>query len=223
MIFDLADETLTLSDNALFLDENTVFRLEDEEAQPIDFDDEEVINTTGILEEVKQNIYKALIYYWNDSSDLGLVAVLLDPHYKDLDFLCDDSEKQLIIQKLHDEFSKLKKQASELFTCPTLPNTELATQSHKKYLQQRQMKRQKKDKMVSDLQNLDEIFKYLSLPLALSTENPLDCKRSFSDAGNLISSKRTSLDLNLAGQMLFLKKNLKAMRVFAPEWDNNES
>ncbi|CAG8488580.1 1918_t:CDS:2 [Scutellospora calospora] len=193
MIFDLAGKTLT-SDNTLFLNEDTVFGLEDEEAQPIDFDDEEVISnitkkkilikapldTTGILEEVKQNIYEALIYYWNDPSDLGLAAVLLDPRYKDLDFLEDDSEKQLIIQKLRDEFSELEEHVPELSTCPTLSNTEPATRSHKEYLQQRKLKRQKKDKMVSELQNLDEISKYLSLPLALT------------------------------------------MRVFAPEWETQE-
>jgi len=38
-------------------------------------------------------------------------------------------------------------------------------------------------------------------------------------AGNLISAKRTNLDTNLAGQMLFLKRNIDKMRVFAPEWD----
>jgi hypothetical protein len=97
----------------------------------------------------------------------------------------------------------------------------------------------------------DEITNYLSLPLALETENPLDwwrirlknfpklakivqkylaipatsvsSERLFSDAGNLISAKRTNLDTNLAGQMLFLKRNIDKMRVFAPEWDEAET
>ncbi|CAG8683012.1 31839_t:CDS:2, partial [Racocetra persica] len=145
MIFDLAGETLISSNNTLFLDKNTVFRSEDEETLPIDFDDDKIIS---ILEKVKQNIYKALIYYWNNPSDLGLTVALLDLYYNDLDFLDNDSEKQLIIQKLCNKFSELEKQAPELSVCSTLSNTEKsAIQSHKKYLQQCQMKKQKKNKM----------------------------------------------------------------------------
>ncbi|CAG8740226.1 25360_t:CDS:1, partial [Racocetra persica] len=67
---------------------------------------------TGILEKVKENIYNALICYWNDPNDLGLMAALLDPHYKSLDFV-DDDEKQLTIQKLRDEFDELEEPTSE--------------------------------------------------------------------------------------------------------------
>ena len=118
--------------------------------------------------------------------------------------------------------------------------------SHKEYHQ----RRQKKIKKAVPVVILDEITNYLSLPSALETENPLDwwrvrsqnfpklakfarkylaipatsvsSERLFSDAGNLISAKRTNLDTNLAGQMLFLKRNIKAMQVFAPEWDEDE-
>ena len=96
----------------------------------------------------------------------------------------------------------------------------------------------------------DEVTNYLSLPLVSETEDPLDWwrmrsqnfpklakfahkylaipaifvsnERLFSDAGNLISAKRTNLDTKLAGQMLFLKRNIKTMKVFAPEWDEDE-
>ncbi|PKY59335.1 hypothetical protein RhiirA4_481988 [Rhizophagus irregularis] len=81
---------------------------EDVETHPIDFDDDEVISnitkksisiknsldTTGVLEKVKQNIYNALIYYWNIPNHLGLMAALLDPHYKNLDFIEIDIEKE---------------------------------------------------------------------------------------------------------------------------------
>ena len=45
----------------------------------------------------------------------------------------------------------------------------------------------------------------------------------FSDARNLINTKRTNLDTKLVGQLLFLKKNLNMMQVFAPEWDEDET
>lgn len=173
---------------------------------------------------------------------------MLDPRNKGLDFLGDDSEKQLTIQRLHDEFSKLEEQTSELSIHPTPTNTESSMRSHKGYLQQRQLKRKKKDKSVSDSQILDEISSYLLLPSAPSTEDPLgwwkkhldkfpklariarkylaipatsvSSERLFSDAGNLISSKRTSLDPALVSKMLFLKRNMNTMQVFAPEWNS---
>jgi len=49
----------------------------------------------------------------------------------------------------------------------------------------------------------------------ISNVRSVSSERLFLDAGNLISAKRTSLDTNLAGQMLFLKKNINTMRVFA--------
>ena len=52
------------------------------------------LNTTGILKKVKQNIFNALIYYWNIPSNLGLIAALLDPRYKNLNFLKVDAEKE---------------------------------------------------------------------------------------------------------------------------------
>lgn len=75
MIFDLATEMPSNIEE--FLNEDTVFESEAAEIRPIDFDDDEIISnitkksisiknpldTTGVLEKVKQNIYNALIYY----------------------------------------------------------------------------------------------------------------------------------------------------------------
>jgi hypothetical protein len=105
MIFDLATEVLSNNDD--FLNEDTIFGSEALKIQQTNFDDDEVIsnitkkkisiknplNTVSILEKVKQNIYNALIYYWDIPNDLGLIAALLNPRYKNLDFL-DDDEKQ---------------------------------------------------------------------------------------------------------------------------------
>ena len=113
------------------------------------------------------------------------------------------------------------------------------------------MKNKKGDRLVPNTTITDEITNYLSLPIALETENPLtwwqsqlqmfpklskivrkylaipatsvSSERLFSDAGNLINTKRTNLDTKLVGQLLFLKKNLNMMQVFAPEWDEDET
>ena len=62
------------------------------------------------------------------------------------------------------------------------------------------------------------VQKYLAI-LATSVSS----ERLFSDARNLINTKRTNLDTKLVGQLLFLKKNLNMMQVFAPEWDEDET
>jgi len=207
------------------------------------------LDTTGVLEKVKQNIYNALIYYWDIPSDLGLMAALLDPRYKNLDFIEIDTEKERIIEKLRDEIGEVEVPESEILDDPVpFIDGESSIRSHKEYRQRRQKKIKK---AISNVVIYDEVTNYLSLPLALETEDPLDwwrirsqnfpklakiarkylaipatsvsSERLFSDAGNLISAKRTNLDTKLVGQMLFLKRNIKTMKVFAPEWDENET
>ncbi|CAG8706944.1 5843_t:CDS:2 [Rhizophagus irregularis] len=211
MIFDLATEVPSNNDD--FLNENTIFGSEALEIQQTDFDDDEVIsnitkkkisiknplNTVGILEKIKQNIYNALIYYWDIPNDLGLMAALLDPRYKNLDFL-DDDEKQRIVQKLRSELGGVKTSTSEPLNNPSTPlNAESSMRSHKEYRQRIAQK-------------------YLAVPAT-----SVSSERLFSDAGNLINTKRTSLDTNLAAKMLFLKRNLNTMHAFASEWNDEMS
>ncbi len=89
------------------MNENIIFRSKDAEGQPIDIDDDEIVsnitkkkiliknllNITGVLKEIKKNIYNALIYYWNISNEFGLIAALLNPHYKNLDFVDNEDKK----------------------------------------------------------------------------------------------------------------------------------
>ena len=182
-------------------------------------------------------------------SNLGLMAALLDPRYKNLDFLEIDDEKEQIIQKLRNEIGEVEVPGPEILDNPA-PSQDIdsSIRSQKEYRQRRQKKIKK---AVTNVVISDEVTNYLSLPLALETEDPLNwwkirfqnfpqlakfarkylaipatsvsSERLFSDAGNLISVKRTNLDTKLVGQMLFLKRNIKTMQVFAPEWDEDET
>jgi hypothetical protein len=86
------------------------------------------------LEKVKQDIYNALIYYWDISSDLSLIAALLDPRYKNLDFVEIDTEKERIIQKLCNEIGRVEVPRSEILNNPA-PSIDLESsmRSHKEY------------------------------------------------------------------------------------------
>ncbi|CAG8781837.1 21186_t:CDS:2, partial [Cetraspora pellucida] len=113
MIYDLANEAI--SNNDLFSDENTVFELKAEEIQPIDLDNDEIIS----------NITKKRILIKNPLDTT-------DPRYKSLDFLGNDSDKQLVIQKLCNEFNNLEEPVSNIPTNPAPSNAESSICLHKK-------------------------------------------------------------------------------------------
>ncbi|CAG8513982.1 9083_t:CDS:2, partial [Diversispora eburnea] len=138
LIFDLTCESPL--NNINYFDENTIF-----ETKPftnellIEIEDEIISNiskrkvsiknpldTTGILKKVKNNIYFALIYYWNFSNDIKLMASLLDPCFKTLDFVESEDEKMRIIQKLHNklDLNNLSPVESSSSTIPLTNNTE---------------------------------------------------------------------------------------------------
>ena len=266
LIFNLATHSEDLPSNDVdYQNEDTIF----EEAADVEIDNEEIIsnitkkkisikdplNTEGVLHKVKNNIYNALLYYWDTPSDTGLMAALLDPRYKELDFLELEDQRDKIIQKLRNEFNELESNNSNKSTpavepsSPTIPfpDAESSLRSQKKYRQHRQSKNHKK---TCTPIIIDEVNNYLSMPTALETEDPLDwwrvraelfpnlsqiarkylgipatsvsSERLFSHAGSLISAKRNRIGTGLVGQMLFLKRNIRAMEVFAKEWDEEE-
>ncbi|PKK58597.1 hypothetical protein RhiirC2_720406 [Rhizophagus irregularis] len=101
------------------------------------------LNTEGVLHKVKNNIYNALVYYWDTPSDIGLLAALLDPHYKELDLELEDKKNE-IIQKLRNEFNKLNSDNSNNTTPVTpvaepsnlaipFPDAEFSLRSQKEY------------------------------------------------------------------------------------------
>ncbi|RGB32296.1 hypothetical protein C1646_763054 [Rhizophagus diaphanus] len=55
------------------------------------------LNTEGVLENIKENIYSFLIFYWNKPNDTSLIASLLNFHYKELDFVKLKDDKKRII------------------------------------------------------------------------------------------------------------------------------
>ena len=157
MIFDLATSELPL-DNEELLNEDTVFGSEDAELQPVDMDDDEImsnitkkkisiknpLNTTGVLKEIKKNIYNALIYYWDISNEFGLMAALLDSRYKNLDFIENEDEKQQIIQRLRDEFNEIEGSRMPIpkppLNNPVPSDAESSICSHKEYHQRHKIK-----------------------------------------------------------------------------------
>ncbi len=65
-------------------------------------------NITEVLENVKKNIYIGLKHYWAIPDDFGIMATLLDPRYKNLDFISDNNIKKRIHSTLKAQYDQLK-------------------------------------------------------------------------------------------------------------------
>lgn len=217
-------------------------------------------NTREILENVEKTIYKSLKYYWSIPNEFGIMAALLDPRYKNLDFISDESNKKRIHTALRRQYDQLKWEISQQSIPPSPATTidsidteSLITESStsgrstpSRSLREHRARREQKTKEIFQqterprpLVMEDELTNYFLMPIARENKNPLDwwrakreifpilsllaqkylgvpatsvsSERLFSDAGNHITAKRNSLDPDLLGKMIFLKRNMQTM------------
>jgi hypothetical protein len=100
-IVDLTNETTVLDD-----DDESILENDDESIDPKTKRKIQInrsMSTEGVLDQIKVNINHALNKYWNVPSDLGLMATILDPRMKILNFatITEKSKaKELIINEL---------------------------------------------------------------------------------------------------------------------------
>ena len=149
------------------------------------------LNTAGILNNVKANIYYSIIFYWDVPNDSGYLALLLDPRYKNLDCLETGDEKDRIIQKLYCEYESIKGTPAQIRNHEDLStNLNKITHLYKQYHQNRLDKEKKK--ILNGLSEENEITKFLAMPIALEVENQLEwwekIHRIFQFSLNLLAS-----------------------------------
>ena len=252
----------SLEPTNLYEDSDDIITSDSEETstnQQIDYN-----NITEVLENVKKNIYTSLKYYWAVPDEFDIMATLLDPRYKNLNFISDNNIKKRIHSNLKAEYNQLKLEINQQST-PSSPITTLSTDLENltintRSLREHQAKREQRTKKVFQTENItpiakdDEITTYFQMPIVRENKNPLDwwkakqeifpilsiiarkylgipatsvaSERLFSDAGNHITAKRTSLDPGLLGQMVFLKRNMQTMNhinVFPSDLDIEKS
>ncbi|CAH1767250.1 4280_t:CDS:2, partial [Entrophospora sp. SA101] len=177
------------------------------------------INTINLLNKIKEKIYDSLIYYWNGPNDLGLLATFLDPHYKNLDCIDDEHEKQQLIQQLYIEYNELKPELNinqNEHQLVDFINDISLTRSYQGYKHYRLLKGKRKSVLSNDHYLLDEVKSYLDLSLASENESPLEWWKACTQAFPYLSK------LALKYQQVLCQRNMKFMNVFAPSWDSNE-
>jgi hypothetical protein len=143
-------------------------------------------NIPNVLESVKKSIYLGLKHYWAMPNKFGIMAALLDPRYKNLDFISDDEIKRKIHSTLQAEYDQLRWEIQQQSTPPS-PSTTISTISdtvnltpNTRSLREHQARREQRTKevlrteRVTSLALADEITTYFHMPIARENKNPLN-------------------------------------------------
>ncbi|GES88440.1 zinc finger BED domain-containing protein 1-like [Rhizophagus clarus] len=224
-------------------DDNTINSdIVEEESSQIEVD---YSNISEVLKNVKNKIYLGLKHYWAMPNEFGIIAALLDPRYKDLNFITDEETKVKIHSSLQIQYNQLKREMQQQTSTPPSPTiSTISTTStsstpsmrslheHQERCQQKVKKMfQTKESSTSSSAIADEITTYFLLPeifpvLSIIARKYLGIpatsvasEQLFSDAGNHITVKRSLLDPALLGKMVFLKRNMKTIdhiNIFPP-------
>ena len=177
-----------------------------------------------MLNKIKSALYISINHYWKDLTKPDtLLASLLDPRMKDLSFVsfnkCDEV-KNLLYEK-YNEIQNSRSQPNQLTKSPVKKKKLTILAGLKKvpvqlydeiddYLKLEeidldrnsfiwQSEREEKYPILSLLAK-----KYLSVYACLTAS-----ERLFSDAGNLLTVKRTRISTDLFKKLIFLKRNAK--------------
>src|SRR5687767_15122204 len=78
-------------------------------------------NISEVLKNVKKNIYIGLKHYWSMPDEFGIMAALLDPRYKDLNFISDENIKVKIHSSLLIQYDQLKREMQQQISTPPSP------------------------------------------------------------------------------------------------------
>lgn len=222
-------KTLTTSslDNYINVDEQEDAFENDEENQnsTSNFNINEPVLTFGIFDEVKSKLYSNMKKYYPTLTTEPLIPSILDPRFKSLDF-APEEQKFKTEQYLRELFAEQQKENQK-----EVSNTSNISSTSRPKRKKTLMERLTKDNIVA----FNEVNEYLQLSEIPLTSDPLlwwnekkdkfpilsnlaqkylavsatstASERLFSDAGNLLTNKRTRMNPKLFKQIMFLKRN----------------
>ena len=184
-------------------------------------------NCTNLKNHIKVALYRSINHYWKVLQEQGMLAALLDSRFKELEF-ASESLRNITYEQLkvvYQDMKNLTEENQEIEFRPISSNSLLARMFQ------------------NDSIRVDEMSNYLALPKIHFDDCPLlwwknnsarfpvlsklakkylaipatstPSERLFSEAGNVMSIKRTQLALNMLENLVFCKKNWRlAGRVF---------
>lgn len=80
---------------------------------------DEPLQTSGVLEKVKNTLYQAILFYWKKDHEISYLPSILDPRIKKFDFASDEMEKTL--HSLREKYNDMKSKMS--LHSPSQPST----------------------------------------------------------------------------------------------------
>lgn len=176
------------------------------------------VNTCNLLNQIKKNLYDAMIHYFNPTSSEALLAALLDPRFKKLR-LFTQNQKQNAEDELQNKYNEMKlnqpstttpaasqRKKRSLFDAFTKPST--AENEVGEYLTLEEIPFEKNpyawwNERKEKFPVLSQLSRKILGIRAASTPS----ERLFSDAGNLLTVKRTRINPDLFSRVMFLKRN----------------
>lgn len=186
------------------------------------------VDTRGIFDLVQKTLYDGTQHYFKFQGNTYKIATILDPRMKKLTFVENEEEKKEFETELYNKYNLLFNVSSNLTNINQqsivnknkdsllsifYKSQSVSTNEVFEYLKEEELEFQgdpfawwnyKKDKYP----NLAKLARqYLSIS-ATSTSS----ERLFSDAGNILNSKRTRLDSEFFKRILFLKKNFNYIK-----------
>ena len=189
----------------------------------------EPFGTIGMLEKVKLDLYNAMELYWNKENEEILISAILDPRIKFLGFIDNEEIRNKTKDLLKNKYDQLK--TNSLSTIP-ITSPQLTSNQSSLFSIFKQNSTKEEVAIYLSLPELDfnfdpfvwwrdhkERFPILSklariyLPIP-ATSTPSE--RLFSDAGNLLTAKRTRLNPELFNRLMFLKKNASFVKSIHP-------
>ena len=205
------------------IQETSTSKKDDQKKNKIDLD--KPLETENKLEEVKQNLYHAMGFYWQFLPEDYLLSTVLDPRIKCMNEE-DENEAEEILRKKYEEYKEnyLSTPIESRSTSPIPTETTIYQPKLFNIFKQNRLQQAsdevteylKEDKITFNLNPfewwLSKKSKYPILTkiariylAAPATSTPSE--RLFSDAGNLLSEKRTRMDSELFKRIMFLKRN----------------
>jgi len=198
------------------------------------------VNTFGLLDKIKSRLYTNIKKYYPTLTTENLIPFIFDPRLKKLDFASIDQQVNTE-QHLHKLFEQERKDyQKETGILNSSETSQPKSLTRKRTL----MARLAKDSVVA----LNEVSEYLQLPEIPLDSNPLvwwnekkdkfpvlGCfaqkylavsatstasERLFSDAGNLLTNKRTRMKPELFKKIMFLKRNSSNFDTIHPSTAN---
>lgn len=225
-----AAEQIIFNNNEMAFDDDITVE-DDEQTTPINTTRKIRINMPvdchGLIDKIKLTLFAATNHYWNDlTSPNMLLPTLLDPRMKDLDFV-SISERLATKDLLKEKYEELKSQNQNDNSPINVANSKKGYNTFAVFANLKKKISPANDEVGAYLL-LEEIDlesnpfawwyerrekfpilshlakKYLAV-FACSTAS----ERLFSDAGNLLTAKRTRMCPKLFKKLMFLKRNSK--------------